>query len=212
MRHQLALGLVVILLASGTAMADMGKLVGSLKREPLSLFDWGLHDLENELQGVRRHERDFVRVQFEPALERIVVDGTFFMEADEVRDLSSKDSCYMRLHALKLMFGIIDTNILNVAPAADFRLGVKFSHRDSDAYPEQPDAAKIGAELLQSVYIRVGVGSRRDEFPFMQDMRCEGELMSQDVHYGPESTQGYLPDSVARKAPSEPPVRADPGK
>jgi hypothetical protein len=200
-RALLATAGVLAAVATTAPRADTGALVGQLESEPMSLFDWGIHRIEEELQAVRRHGRDFVRVSYDPATARIIVEGTFFREADEVANMTPRDSCYLRLHALKLNFGVIDTNKLNVAPAADFRLGLKFSHHDPDAYPERPDAAAIGAELLRAIHIKVGVGSKPADFPFLQDMRCEGALMSQDVTYADDGERGYLPGASAPPGP-----------
>jgi len=188
---------ILAVLGTAVARAETAVLISRLESEPMSLFDWGLHRIEEDLQAVRRHGRDFVRISYDLEAVRIVVEGTFFREADEVANMTPRDSCYLRLHALKLNFGVIDTNKLNVAPASDFRLGLKFSHHDPDAYPERPDAAAIGAELLQAIHIKVGVGSKPADFPFLQDMRCEGALMSQDVAYAGDGERGYLPGAGA---------------
>ena len=82
-----------------------------------------------------------------------------------------------------MTLGIIDTDRINLAPAAAFRLGLKFSHRDPGRYPEQPDAEHIGKQLMDMIYIKVGIGSDEEQFPFLQDMRCDGQLLSQDVNY-----------------------------
>lgn len=157
--------------------------IGALKAEPLSLFDWGLFALEEELQTVMRNKRDFVRTSYDPMKNQIVIDGMFFVEANEIQAINARRACYMRHHAIKLTLGIIDTDRINLAPAAEFRLGLKFSHRDPHTYGKRPDAEVIGKQLMEMIYIKVGIGSSVEQFPFLQDMRCDGALLSQDVNY-----------------------------
>ncbi len=182
MRYALAVLLACFTLQ--TAARDIHAIEKSLRAEPLSLFDWGLFMLEDELQSVRRQDADFIRVAYEPSQKRVVVHGVFLVEQAEVDDINARRSCYVRHHAIKLTLGVIDTDRIHIAPAAEFRLGMKFSHHNSDAYPEMPDAAALGADLLQSIYIKVGVVTDVSEFPFAAIMRCEGSVLSQDVKYG----------------------------
>ncbi len=179
-----ALAVLLACFALQAAATDIRAIEKSLRAEPLSLFDWGLFMLEDELQSVRRHGKDFIRVAYEPAQKRVVVDGVFMVEQAEVDDINAYRACYMRHHAIKLTLGVIDTDRIHIAPAADFRLGMKFSHHNSDAYPDMPDAAALGAGLLESIYVKVSVVTDIDEFPFVVAMRCEGRLLSQDVKYG----------------------------
>ena len=160
------------------------EVIGALKSEPLTLFDWGLFSLEEELQSVLRNQRDYIRTSYYPAKNQILIDGVFFVEANEIKAINAKRACYKRHHAIKLTLGIIDTDRINLAPAAEFRLGLKFSHRDPDRYPDQPDAEQIGKQLMDMIHIKVGIGSDEEQFPFLQDMRCDGPLLSQDVNYG----------------------------
>ena len=160
------------------------EVIGALKSEPLTLFDWGLFTLEEELQSVLRNQRDYIRTSYNPAKNQILIDGVFFVEANEIKAINAKRACYKRHHAIKLTLGIIDTDRINLAPAAEFRLGLKFSHRDPDRYPDQPDAERIGEQLMEMIHIKVGIGSDEEQFPFLQDMRCDGPLLSQDVNYG----------------------------
>ena len=163
--------------------ASEPEVVGALMSEPLSLFDWGLFSLEEELQSVLRNKRDFIRTSYLPSKNQILIDGVFFVDANEIKAINPRRACYKRHHAIKLTLGIIDTDRINLAPAAEFRLGLKFSHRDPSRYPEQPDAEHIGKQLMDMIYIKVGIGSDDEQFPFLQDMRCEGQLLSQDVNY-----------------------------
>lgn len=168
---------------AGPANADMESLVKELRSEPMTMFDWGLFLLEEELQSVRRKEHDFLRVTYDKTRQRIVVDAVFLIDKEEVAAVTADRACYTRHHAIKLTFGIIDTDKIHIAPASNFRLGSKFSHHNSDDYAELPDAGKIGAELLESVYIKVGVASDVDQFPFDLLARCEGRALSQRVIY-----------------------------
>ncbi|MGR8949528.1 MAG: hypothetical protein ACU84Q_15895 [Gammaproteobacteria bacterium] len=162
---------------------DDPQVIGALKTEPLSLFDWGLFTLEEELQSVLRNKRDFIRTSYDPKENKIIIDGVFFVEVNEIKAINPQRACYKRHHAIKLTLGIIDTDRINLAPAAEFRLGLKFSHRDPDRYPEQPKAEEIGKQLMEMMHIKVGIGSNDEQFPFLQDMRCSGPLLSQDVSY-----------------------------
>ena len=130
-----------------------------------------------------RNKRDFIRTSYLPSKNQILIDGVFFVDANEIKAINPRRACYKRHHAIKLTLGIIDTDRINLAPAAEFRLGLKFSHRDPSRYPEQPDAEHIGKQLMDMIYIKVGIGSDDEQFPFLQDMRCEGQLLSQDVNY-----------------------------
>lgn len=177
----LCLGLCPI--ASFSEQADEPSTITALKAEPVSLFDWGLFSLEEELQSVKRNKRDFIRASYQPEKNRILIDGAFFVEAEEIAAINAKRACYTRHHAIKLTLGIIDTDRINLAPAAEFRMGLKFSHRDHEADPDQPDAEDIGEQLMEMVYVKVGIGSNPDQFPFLQDMRCDGALLSQEVNY-----------------------------
>ncbi|MGR8920367.1 MAG: hypothetical protein ACU85V_12160, partial [Gammaproteobacteria bacterium] len=179
-----AIALLALAASAGAAEETIDELVAELQGEPMSLFDWGLHSLEEDLQSVRRNERDFLRVFYEPDQQRIVVDATFLIAPEEVQAVGPKRACYTRHHAIKLSFGVIDTNRIHFAPASDFRLGMKFSHRDSDAYPEMPDAAGVGKRLLDAVFVRVSVATDPDNYPFDLEMRCSGRLVSQEVDYG----------------------------
>lgn len=176
-----------VLLALSTCIPaparDLDAIVAELRGEPMTLFDWGVFMVENELQSVRRHEKDYVRVYFDPKKKRLTVDSVFVVSREELASVDPRRACYTRHHAIKLTFGIIDTDRIHLAPAADFRLGMKFSHHNSDAFPDLPDAAALGRELLDAVYIRVGITANLADFPFDQDMRCEGPLMSQEVDY-----------------------------
>ena len=165
------------------ASADMKSLVSDLRSQPLTMFDWGLHLLEEELQSVRVSDSDFLRVSYDPKAERLIVNAVFLIDPSEVEAITAARASYTRLHAVKLLFGIIDTDRIHLAPAADFRLGSKFSRRDSDDYPELPDAAKVGAELLKSIYITASVGIDPDEYPFNLIEACEGKLLDQEVTY-----------------------------
>ena len=177
----------VLLLAIATCVPaparDLEAIVADLRGEPMTLFDWGVFMVENELQSVRRHEKDYVRVYFDPQRKRLTVDSVFVVSREELSAVNPQRACYTRHHAIKLTLGIIDTDRIHLAPAADFRFGMKFSHHNSDAFPELPDAAALGRELLEAVYIRVGITSNLADFPFDQDMRCEGPLMSQNIDY-----------------------------
>lgn len=174
------------------ATADVKALVNNLRNEPMTLFDWGLFLLEEELQAVRRNQSDYLRVTYDKKRELIVVDAVFLVDPEEVKAVSADRACYTRHHAIKLTFGVIDTDKIHIAPASDFRLGTKFSHHNSDDYPELPDAAKIGAELLKSVHIKVGVVTNVDQFPFDLVARCEGLALSQKVDYGHEKAGNPL--------------------
>lgn len=176
------------------ASADMRTAVETLRTEPMSLFDWGVFQLEEELQSVRRNDKDFIRVSYDSAQHRLVVEGVFLIEKAEVDAINAKRACFVRHHAIKLTMGVIDTDRIHLAPAADYRLGMKFSHHNSDAYPDLPDAAALGARMLESVYIKVGIATDIEEYPFVQVMRCEGRLLSQDVVYHGATRQDLLPE------------------
>lgn len=179
-----ALVVVLTLAASPTVVAeDVAAHIAQLRREPMTLFDWGMFLLEEELQSVLRHRQDFLRVFYDPPSNRIIVDSVFVVEAEEIGTISAERTCYTRLHAIKLTLGVIDTDRIHTAPAADFRLGAKFSHHNSDAYSELPDAGKLGAALFDLIFIRVGIVTNVDNFPFDQDMQCEGRLLQQEVTY-----------------------------
>lgn len=164
-----------------------------LHREPLSLLDWGIYQMEVELQSVRRSDKDFIRVYYVPQSQHIRIDAVFLVSQAEVDAISPRATCYVRHHAIKLTLGIIDTDRLNIAPAAEFRLGAKFSHQNSDAYPDSPDASEIGTALLGLVDVHVGISAREDEFPFVQVMRCDGLALSQEVSYHAPTTEDITP-------------------
>jgi hypothetical protein len=183
--HPLWLRLTVIIatLYMAPVAADLKATVGWLQQEPMSLFDWGMYRLERELQRVRRDDRDFLRVVYQPDKGRILIDASFVVLPAEIASITAKTACYTRHHAIKLLFGVIDTSVVNLAPESDYRLGLKFSHQDPETIDQQPDAAAIGRDLMQSIFIRVAISSEKMEFPFSPDMRCHGRLMSQDVSY-----------------------------
>lgn len=193
-RLRAALAALLLAVAGGAGAMDVGDRVAALRAEPLSLFDWGLYQLERELQSVRRDERDFIRALYDAASGRIIVDGTFFVFPEEIAAVNPRRACYTRHHAIKLTLGIIDTDRLHVAPAAAFRFGLKFSHRDPENLPDEPDAEVVGEELMDTVEIRVAVGSDEEQFPFNLDMRCDGRLMSQEVFYDGSHDGRHLPD------------------
>lgn len=175
--------LAIALASVMPASADIKSMVSDLRSQPLTMFDWGLHLLEEELQRVRVNDNDFLRVSYDPKTERLNVNAVFLIDPAEVEAVTAARACYTRLHAVKLLLGIIDTDQIHLAPASDFRLGSKFSQRDSDDYPELPDAAKVGAELLKSIYITASIGTDPDEFPFTLVEACEGKLLDQEVTY-----------------------------
>ena len=186
-RLSAAIGFIVLTLSNACVAEEKAaesEVIGALMAEPLTLFDWGLFTLEEELQSVLRNKRDYIRTSYDPGKNQLLIDGVFFVEANEIKAINAERACYKRHHAIKLTLGIIDTDRINLAPAAEFRLGLKFSHRDPDRYPEQPDAEQIGKQLMSMIHIKVGIGSDEEQFPFLQDMRCDGALLSQDVRYG----------------------------
>jgi len=185
--HLLVLGVCVYLTMGQVAAADIRDVVRQLRGEPMSLFDWGMYRLESDLQRVRRDQRDFLRVTYDQGPGKILVDAMFVVLTDEIDAVSARAACYTRHHAIKLMFGVIDTSGLHFAPASDYRLGLKFSHQDPDALDPEPDVAALGRELMEAVSIRVGISSQVMEFPFSPDQRCSGDLMSQEVGYDPDS-------------------------
>ncbi|MEX2479316.1 MAG: hypothetical protein WD928_00500 [Gammaproteobacteria bacterium] len=190
-----ALGLALLaLLAARPSAADVADTVAALRDEPLSLFDWGLFRLEEDLQSVRRQDQDFIRVFYEPEDQRIVVEGIFLVDKQEIKAVNAQRACFTRHHAIKLTLGVIDTDRIHIAPAADFRLGMKFSHHNSDAWPELPDAAELGAEMLNAVFIKVGIADDPEQFPFLQVMRCDGALLSQEVEYHLPIADDVTPD------------------
>lgn len=180
-------------LSAGADEDELGSLVQRLRSEPLSLFDWGMFALEEELQRVRRNPLDFVRAQYLPARRQILIDSVFLIEAGEIDHVGAEKACYTRLHAIKLLLGFIDTDKIHRAPAWDFRLGMKFSHRDSDAFPELPDAARVGAALAEAIYLKVGVAEDKAHFPFNQAMHCESRLVDQDVVYRQSTNEDLGP-------------------
>ena len=185
-RLSTAIGFILLTLSNACAAEEKAaesEVIGALMAEPLSLFDWGLFTLEEELQSVLRNKRDYIRTSYDPGKNQILIDGVFFVEVNEIKAINAERACYKRHHAIKLTLGIIDTDRINLAPAAEFRLGLKFSHRDPDSHPDQPDAEQIGKQLMDMIHIKVGIGSDEEQFPFLQDMRCDGDLLSQDVRY-----------------------------
>ena len=198
LRRSATLAVIALVLGSGSvaiaAGGDLERTVQALRAEPMSLFDWGLFRLEEELQSVRREDKDFIRVFYNPDDQRIIVDGVFLVEKAELDAINARRTCFVRHHAIKLTLGIIDTDRIHIAPAADFRLGMKFSHHNSEAWPELPDAATIGAALLESIHIRVGIATDAEQFPFLQEMHCEGALLSQDVRYGAPIAADITPE------------------
>lgn len=187
--------LLVVLLAAATtvAAAPAADTLRQLHHEPLSLLDWGIYQMEAEMQSVRRSDKDFIRVYYVPQTQRIRVDAVFLVSQAEVDAISPRSTCFVRHHAIKLTLGIIDTDRLNIAPAAEFRLGSKFSHQNSDAYPDRPDASAVGAALLRMIDVHVGISAREDEFPFVQVMRCNGLALSQDVSYHGPTPEDITP-------------------
>ena len=187
--------LLVVLLAAATTVgaAPAADTLRQLHHEPLSLLDWGIYQMEAEMQSVRRTDKDFIRVYFVPQTQRIRVDAVFLVSQAEVDAISARTTCYVRHHAIKLTLGIIDTDRLNIAPAAEFRLGSKFSHQNSDAYPDSPDADAVGAALLGLIDVHVGISASEDEFPFVQVMRCDGLALSQEVIYHGATSEDITP-------------------
>jgi len=175
--------LIIVTLYVAPVVADLKATVVSLQQQPLSLFDWGMYRLERELQRVRRDDRDFLRVIYQPDKGRILIDASFVVLPTEIASITAKTACYKRHHAIKLLFGVIDTSVINLAPASDYRLGLKFSHQDPETVDQLPDAGAIGRELMKSIYIQAAISSEKMEFPFSPDMRCHGRLMSQEVGY-----------------------------
>lgn len=190
-RLALAAGLLV-LCAAAPVSGDIDALVKNLRSEPMTLFDWGLFLLEEELQSVRRNQSDYLRVLYDVEQKRIVIDAVFLITADEVKAVTADRACYTRHHAIKLTLGVIDTDRIHLAPAADFRLGTKFSHHNSDAYPDLPDAAAVGAELMKTVFIKVAVATDIDNFPFDLLSRCTGLALSQDVEFNGVANKDLL--------------------
>ena len=183
----------LLLLNSAAATGNnLAEVVADLRGEPMSLFDWGLYQLEAELQSVRRHELDFVRVEYDPERERITVKSVFLVSEDEVKARTAARACYTRHHAIKLTLGVIDTDRIHLSPAAEFRMGTKFSHHNSDAYSELPDAAAIGKTLLDAIDVRVAISTNQSEFPFDQVIRCSGAALSQNVDYSGETMEDMI--------------------
>ncbi len=165
MSKRLGVTLVLALLSTPPCVADLTELVARLRQEPMSLFDWGMVQLERDLQQARRDDRDFLRVDYQPGNERIMIDASFVVLPEEIKAISAEKACYARYHA------------------------IKFSHQDPEAMKRQPDIAALGTELMKSIFIRVGISSEKMEFPFSPDMRCHGRLMSQEVAYTPGDTR-----------------------
>ncbi len=190
--------IITALITAGLTMspcaADLAESVARLRHEPMSLFDWGMYQLERDLQRVRRDDRDFLHVVYEPDDERITIDAMFVVLPAEIKAVTAKTACYSRHHAIKLTFGVIDTSAIHLAPASDYRLGLKFSHQDPETLATRPDTAAIGRELMEAIFIRVAISSDKMGFPFSPDMRCAGRLMSQEVDYSAPGT-GSLPDA-----------------
>lgn len=185
---------MLAVLGSDAFSEDIHTTVEALRAEPMSLFDWGIFRLEEELQTVRRNDRDFIRIYYDPVRTQLVIEAVFLVERAEVVSIKAVQACFVRHHAIKLILGVIDTDRIHIAPAADFRLGMKFSHHNSDAYPGLPDAAALGARLMREVFIKVGIAIDPEQFPFAQIQRCDGALLSQDVDYHGVRTEDVLPE------------------
>ncbi len=192
--------LAAVLACSSNAGAELAGLVQSLRSEPMTLFDWGLYLLEEELQGVLRNDFDFIRAVYNPKSERIAINSVFLVSKEEIKTLTAARACYTRHHAIKLVLGVIDTDRIHLAPAADFRMGAKFSHHNSDAFGELPDAANVGRMLLDALDINVALSETKDEFPFNQTIRCSGAAMSQEIDYSGETVVKMLDDARANQA------------
>lgn len=175
--------LILALVPMAMPRADLTSVVGRLRAQPLSLFDWGMYRLQTDVQRVLRDERDFVRVVYEPGAQRIVVDATFVVLQEEIEAITARTACYKRHHAIKLLLGVIDTSRVHFAPASDYRFGLKFSHQDPETLLPEPDVAALGKQLMAATTIRVAISSQVMEFPFSPDLRCSGDLVSQEVAY-----------------------------
>lgn len=186
---------LVTMLLAATASATADSTTETLARlhgEPVSLLDWGIFQLEAELQSVRRNDKDFIRAYYVPQSQRIRVDAVFLVPKEEVDAISARTACYVRHHAIKLTLGIIDTERLTLAPAAEFRLGSKFSHQNPEAYRNAPDVGEVGTALIKIVDVHVGIVTSEDAFPFDQSMRCDGPAYSQEVKYHVPDTEDVL--------------------
>ncbi len=192
--------LAVFLVCSSDAGAELAGLVQSLHSEPMTLFYWGLYLLEEELQGVLRNDFDLIRVVYNPESERIAINSVFLVSKEEIKTLTAARACYTRHHAIKLVVGVIDTDRIHLAPAADFRTGAKFSHHNSDAFGELPDAANVGCMLLDALDINVALSETKDELPFNQAIRCSGAAASQAIDYSGEAVVKMLDDAQVNQA------------
>lgn len=179
------IGLIAVLCFSWMSLqaAELDSVVKQLRSEPMSMFDWGMYQLERDLQQVRRDDRDFLRVFHSPRKNLLIIDASFVVLPAEIAEVTAKTACYSRLHAIKLILGVIDTSEIHFAPSADYRLGLKFSHQDPDDLELDPSPEQIGQALMSATEIRVAISSEKMEFPFSPDLRCSGELLSQVVRY-----------------------------
>ena len=185
--------LLAVMIAAHVVAKPVDDTLHRLHGEQLSLLDLDIYQLEAELQSVRRNDKDFIRAYYAPQSKHNLIDAAFLVSQAEVDAITPRTACYVRHHAIKLTLGIIDTDRLHVAPTAEFRLGSKFSHQNSDAYPDSPDAGAIGAALMGIIDVHVGITTHEDEFPFVQAMRCDGLALSQEVTYHAPTSEDIIP-------------------
>ena len=147
-----------------------------------------------------RNDSDFIRAVDNPESEPIAINSIFLVSQAEIKALTAARACYTRHDIVKLVLGVFDTDRIHLAPAADFRMGAKFSHHNSDAFSQLPHAANVGRMLLDALDINVALSETKDEFSFNPTIRCSGAAKNQAIDFSGETVVKMLDDARANQA------------
>ena len=146
------------------------------------------------------NDSDFIRAVDNPESEPIAINSVLLVSQAEIKALTPARACYTRHDMVKLVLGVFDTDRIHLAPGTDFRMGAKFSHHNSDAFSQLPDAANVGRMLLDALDINVTLSGTKDEFSFNPTIRCSGAAKSQAIDYSGETVVKMLDDARANQA------------
>jgi hypothetical protein len=173
----------ILLIVSGVALhAEPSRSVQYLMKEPLTLFAWGILQLENRAKAFAWSRIDvfnqFANVDYDWDKNQLALQMTIYPRYRSLQKITSKEVCGEVIQQIKYHFG--------VAPGSEFMhdiggVGTFFTHKQ---FVKAGAPETLAADIERMTIIRIDVfTSPTDKPPFRPSQSCSSDLLKQEIQY-----------------------------
>ncbi|OHY72932.1 hypothetical protein [Marinobacter sp. AC-23] len=173
---------MLLLLASSNASSGPNKTVSYLMNEPLTMFEWGLYKVKDEIFSIEFEDldltfRNLAGVEYDWEGNRINLSLTIYPEYAFFKKVGGKKICKLALQKVKSRFGYgVEAKYREL-----FGINTYFEHK---GFTNKSKPESLAEDLENITKIMINVYSSESNRPMFKKMAtCSSMLLEDDVYF-----------------------------